>query len=292
MAGADSKVEKAATITPRPYTKWYRLDERYTLMDFWVELFILGALLILMVLHMWGVRSNRSRAKAWFRAHSPILAKEFASVGFSPVAVATNQPTQIDEKEALRQRSPFEFATYATGRSNIAFVDIKLQLVKRFNPINALVEIGLAAFFEGFTMPEDFMEATIHPFDGRETQLVPQVPGTSEIRKSEKSGFDSFVFALVNKGRMKKLREDRYDLSITFTKDSPRLPVWLTTMSEHAEITDALLTDELLKVVEKAGDLFDYLIVSDQPIAKPTTSVLPNVFYLYIFFFFLAISAH
>ncbi len=42
-------------------------------------------------------------------------------------------------------------------------------------------------------------------------------------------------------------------------------------MSESAEITETLLTPELTKAAEAAGELLDYLIVSDQPIDKPKT---------------------
>lgn len=269
--GVDPTLKSAATITPRPYTKWYRLDERYTLMDFWAEGIILAGFIVIMVMYVWGAKLNRARARAWFKAHSPALAREFALVGFDDKAVVVDGPTLVDDNKALRERSPFEFDTYATGRANVAFLDAKLSLIKRFNPANALVEVLLGTFFESFSLPEDVMEATLYPFDGHETQIVPEVPGTSELRKPEKSTYDGFVFGLIHKERMKKLRDDRYDLSITFTKDSPKLPVWLTTMSESAEITDTIMTDEFIKAVEKAGDLFNYIIVTDQPVQKPTT---------------------
>ncbi|KAJ2899595.1 hypothetical protein MKZ38_002969 [Zalerion maritima] len=276
-AGADATLDpNMATITTAPYTKWYRLDERYSPSDFWAEGLLIGAFAFLMVLYTWGFKKNRSRSRNWFKAHSPSLAKEFASVGFSPevvVAAATADETsqEVSPEQGLRKRSPYEYASYATGRANVGFVDLKLELIKRFNPVNALVEFLLATFFESFPMPEDSMEAVMYPFDGHEGQMVPEVPGTSEVRKLSKSTYDGFVFALVNKDRMKKLREDRYDISITFTKDHPKLPIWATAMSENAEITDALLTSELVQAIEKAGDLFDYLIVTDQPIIKPTT---------------------
>jgi hypothetical protein len=111
----------------------------------------------------------------------------------------------------------------------------------------------------------------LYPFDGREASLVPQVPGTSEIKANNKSTFDNFVWALVNKEAMKKVRDDRYDVSITFTKDNNKLPPWATVMSESAEITDFLLTPDLVKAIDSASELFDYLIISDQPMDKPKT---------------------
>ena len=54
---------------------------------------------------------------------------------------------------------------------------------------------------------------------------------------------------------MKRLRNDRYDVSITTTRDNAKLPNWATVMSESAEVTDALLTPELVKAIGEAGEL-------------------------------------
>lgn len=67
------------------------------------------------------------------------------------------------------------------------------------------------------------------------------------------------------------MREERYDLSLTTTRDHAKLPVWTTVMSESAEVTDMLLTPELIKAVSDAGDNFEAIIVSDQPINAPRT---------------------
>jgi hypothetical protein len=83
------------------------------------------------------------------------------------------------------------------------------------------------------------------------------------------STYDGFVWAIVHKDRMKTLREDRYDVSLTSTKDHPSLPAWATIMSESAQITDALLTPELIKAVKEAGEDLEALIVTDQPVDAP-----------------------
>jgi hypothetical protein len=44
-------------------------------------------------------------------------------------------------------------------------------------------------------------------------------------------------------------------------------------MSESAEITNLLLTNELAKAAESAGELLEYLIISDQPMEKPKSYV-------------------
>ncbi|KAI1505529.1 DUF1682 domain protein [Biscogniauxia marginata] len=253
--------------TGLPYTRWYNIHERYSLSDFRAEGVILSAIAVIFTIHFVGTRLNRAKSKAWIKAHAPILTREFALVGFGGSPQSEPQPEKL-----LKEKSLFEYASYATGRQNVAFMDVKLSLIKRFNPFMTILESVLGFFFDSFSSPEDVVEATIYPFDGREAQIVPALPGAAEIRsKDSKSSYDSFVWAIVNKERMKQLRDDRYDVSITFTKDNPKLPIWATVMSESAEITSTFLTDELASAVKKAGELFDYIIISDQPVDRPKT---------------------
>ncbi len=247
----------------------------------------LVAIAVVVVVHLIGARLNRSKARSWIKANAKPLTKEFALVGFDgvPSNVADKSGDELlealagsqedsDPEKLLKEKSLFEFATYATGRQNVAFVDVKLTLIKRFNPFIPLIESAMSFFIESLPAPEESMEAILYPFDGTEALTVPRLPGAAEIRaKDSKSSFDGFVWAIVHKDRMKAVRDERYDVSITFTKDHAKLPAWLTVMSESAEITEALLTPELIKAAEEAGDLLDYLIVSDQPIDKPKTYV-------------------
>ncbi|KAL2271582.1 hypothetical protein VTJ83DRAFT_953 [Remersonia thermophila] len=283
---ADSAAANAPGVAPtlRPYTKWYRIHERHSLSEFKSEGVILSMLVVVLLLHLFGARLNRNKAKRWIRAHSSALNAEFASVGFSgvPAIVADKKGDELLQAltdvnaqlgdDALKEKSLFEFATYATGRANVAFLDVKLTLVKRFNPLVVLIEFVFGFFLDVSAQTQDVAEATLYPFDGKEALLVPGLPGAAELRhKDSKSGFDNFVWAIVHKERMKTVREDRYDVSLTATKDNAKLPNWLTVMTESAEITDALLTPELAEAAEKAGDLLEYLIISDQPIEKPKT---------------------
>jgi hypothetical protein len=180
-----------------------------------------------------------------------------------------NDTLELPE-DLLKEKSPQEFATYATGRQNVAFLDANLTLLKRYNPLTLIAEWALSMFFDSIPAPFERMEAILYPFDGREALTVPgQAPGAHELRKDTKSSYDGFVWALVNKDTMKQLRDDRYDVSITSTKDSSKLPNWATVMSESAEVTDFLLTPELIKAVEDAGELLEHLIITDQPIDQP-----------------------
>lgn len=240
----------------RPYTKWYNIHERHSLSEFRLEGYIIGIIAILLAFHLYGSRRNRSKAKTFMAKHLAVLKREFAQVGFGG-------------ESHIREKSLFEFEAYATGRQNVAFLDINLVMKKRFNPILGGVEFILGSLFESFPPPVDRVDAVLYPFDGREAKTVPSIPGNEP--KVEKSSYDGFVWAVVNKNCMQAVRDERYDASITSTKDNSNLPPWLTVMSESAEITNLLLTPELAEAAKKAGDLLEYLLISDQPTDKPVT---------------------
>jgi len=266
-----------------PYTKWYNVHERHSLDEFKQEGVILGLILVIVVIHLYGTSTNRKKAKKWISSLAPTLQNEFALVGFGGRRLPTVDEIQSEglaktiasgqlelPEEFLKEKSPNEFTSYATGRSNVAFVDLSLSLLKRYNPLSLLLDYGMSVFFDSVAAPTERMEALLYAFDGKEHLSVPgQAPGAQELRKDLKSSYDNFVWAIVNKDTMKQLRDDRYDVSITTTKDNSKLPNWATVMSESAEVTDFMLTPELIKAVEQAGELLEHLIITDQPIDQP-----------------------
>ncbi|KAK1063399.1 hypothetical protein LTR12_007458 [Friedmanniomyces endolithicus] len=266
----------------RPYTKWYRVWERTTLADFYQELVLLPILVLVVLVNLWGSRANRQRAKEWAATHLPMLESEFASIGFSgkrssklglkdeaessELAKTLVGSTDVPD-DMMREKSKDTYITYATGRQNVAWLDIKLTLYPRYNPFKWFFEAAGSFFLDSMPMPVERMEAIAYCFDGKEKAMVSQTP--SQGVGSKESTYDGFVWAVVHKDKMKQLREDRYDLSLTTTKDHPKLPIWTTVMSESAEVTDALLTPEMIKAVTDAGEDLEALIVSDQPMDAP-----------------------
>lgn len=269
------------------FTKWYRVWERTSPSDFYQEAVVLPLIIVVVGLHVWGRRKNRSIAKGWIKAHAPALEQEYAVVGFegrklptiddvqsSGLAKAAAADEDAVSDNILKEKTAQEFITYATGRQNVAFLDIKLSLFKRYNPLTFILELVLSFLLETVRAPTERMEATAYTFDGREKDLVPtrskQDQESQESRfKGMQSAYDGFVWAVVHKECMRRLRDDRYDLSLTSTKDHAKLPIWATVMSESAEITDLLLIPDLIKAIESAGDHFEYLIITDQPLDKP-----------------------
>jgi len=195
------------------------------------------------------------------------LREEFAVVGYG--VSGTGQ--LLGDQNELKEKSKDVFQSYATGRQNVAFVDIKLSLYKRYNPVALIGDYVMGFFFESMPAPSEKVEITVYAFDGKEGQVVPRASSAETEKKGKDSTYDGFVWAVVHKDSMKKLRDDRYDLSLTTTKDSPKLPNWATVMSESAEITDTLLTQDLVKAIEGCGEDLEALVVTDMPEDAPKT---------------------
>lgn len=258
----------------RPYTAWYRVWERTTIADFYQELFIVPIILIIVFVNIIGTRSNRTRAKKWASTYLPMLESEYASIGFSgrkntsvgdvkqdgasQLTGSTDVPADL-----LKEKSKGEYLAYCTGRQNVAWLDIKISLYKRYNPLAWFGELATSFFADSFPAPAERVEATAYCFDGKEKTLLPAAPASKD------STYDGFVWAVVHKDKMRALRDERYDISLTSTKDHPKLPLWATVMSESAEVTEAMLTPELIKAVTDAGEDLEALIITDQPIDAP-----------------------
>ena len=274
------------------YTKWYRVWERTQPSDFYMEAILIPFILLALLVHFMGTSKNRRKASKWMAVHYPVLDSEFALVGFhrGPKAESTvsvsdasllenaNKMTGSEEElpdDVLKEMTAWEYQTYCSGRQNVAFLDIKVILKRRMNPLMGYAEEITGLFIDSVKPKKERMEAVLYTFDGNEKNFVPpRVPGSDEIEKAKSPGnssYDGFVFAIVNKMQMRKLRDERYDASLTFTKDNSKLPDWATVMSESAEVTETMLTKDVIAAVNAAGDMLEYLIISDQPTDKPST---------------------
>jgi hypothetical protein len=85
------------------------------------------------------------------------------------------------------------------------------------------------------------------------------------------SKFEPFIFGVVNKDYMKTARDENYYLSLTRTSDSPKLPPYMTFMSESSEITDTIFSSELSEAVHEAGasHVLQAITVTDQLSDRP-----------------------
>lgn len=290
-ADAQAAVPTGGLGTRGAYTKWYRVWERTQLSDFYMEGILIPFIFLALLVHFWGTSKNKKKVKKWIAVHAPLLEREFALVGYSQVPKLASFPEGVQgdslftasaklsgdnvSDDLYKEKAAWEYETYASGRLNVAFLDAKIYLKRRMNPAILIAEEIAGMFFESIKPKDERVEVVMYAFDGKEKDFVPPpVPGSEEAGKVKavgNSSYDPFVFAIVNKLSMRRLRDERYDLSLTFTKDHPKLPNWATAMSESAEITENFLTPELLAAIEKAGDALEYLIITDQPTDKPAT---------------------
>jgi Protein of unknown function (DUF1682) len=222
------------------------------------------------------MRKNQKKAKEWAQAYLPLLQSEFAVVGYGgvPKDVAANVSDMAAPERLFKEKSAQEFQSYATGRQNVAFLDVSIKLLKRYNGVMYLMDFILSFFIESWAAQVDRFEAVAYAFDGKEKELVPVPAGDASSPKAANSTYDGFIWAIVHKNYMRQFRQKRYDASMTsVAKDNAKLPSWATVMTESAEITEILLTPELAKAIEQAGDALEYLIITDQPIDKPSRYV-------------------
>ncbi|KAL7267055.1 hypothetical protein RUND412_010367 [Rhizina undulata] len=280
-----STATAAATTASTPLTvpaftgPWYAIWERASLSDFKSEGYIILLLIAVISVHLWGTKRNRSIASSVIASIKPVLQKEFAYVGFNRLGKPNtlekapaggtelgSGPGEDEDvlptEQCLKEISPLEFVSYASGRMNIAFMHTTLKLQRRSNPIAWLGEYVLGFFFESLETPTDTATITISPFDGQDAGKA----------SGHNSKYDNFVWGIVNKKSMKRWREERYDLSLTKTTDWEGLPAWCAVMGESREVGETVLTKDLKEAVEGLEDVLEYLIVTDMPVDKPIKS--------------------
>ncbi|KAK9472479.1 uncharacterized protein V1510DRAFT_417639 [Dipodascopsis tothii] len=224
---------------------------RVSLYNWKADLSFAAIILVYVGLYTIGTYFNKKKATAWITSTAETLKKQFFQVGFEGTDVATSESAGVSVSKLIKKVTSTEFVTYATGRLNVAYVHGKLTLMTRHDGFMFFLDYVFSFVF-GYETPHDKVEYFIRPSDEGNTK------------------YDGFVFAVVHKDKMKKVREDSYDLSLTRTSDHPKLPVSFTVMSEANEVTETFFTKEFLAAIEGAKDLVDYVVLSDLPAERPT----------------------
>ncbi|KAK9337736.1 hypothetical protein V1521DRAFT_432959 [Lipomyces starkeyi] len=215
------------------------------------EIWFFAIVVAFIALHVIGNSWNKRKATNWMKSQLEVLRSQFFQVGFDE-SVTTMESSNTPVSKYLKRISPVDYVFYATGRLNISMLHGKITMLTRHNIIMMVFDYVFSFLFST-EPPKDLVEIVARPTD------------------SDKSSYDGFVFAIVNKDIMKRVREESYDLSLTKTTDHPKLPVSCTVMSEAAEITETLFTPELLAAVKAAESVLQYLVISDLPVDRPKT---------------------
>ncbi|KAI5950516.1 hypothetical protein CANMA_005176 [Candida margitis] len=221
-------------------TVWQRIQ----LKDWRVEFFTLGFTLIFVALFKAGDLYNQSKVTKFLNNVKPTFAKQFFQFGVAP-----NKLYIKDSSE--------NYSSYATGRLNIAKVDLKFVLAPRHNLFLWIMEVLLGLFTSNVQPPQDTVEVVITP-SGK---------------------YDNFISAVVSKLGMNDARKANYFLSLCKTTDSPNLPESFVYMSEAHEFQDKLTTTEFKQALTlPSASFIKFVAFTDQPEAKPESlrDFLPN----------------
>ncbi|CCG82100.1 UPF0674 endoplasmic reticulum membrane protein C2G5.01 [Taphrina deformans PYCC 5710] len=204
--------------------------------DFIGEFFAILGLIVYVVLFYVGKAKNEKLAKEKFQSIYRQLYDNFAQVALQP-GVA---PLARDGSDL--------FVSYATGRKNISYGNISLQLFPRQDLfIGYPLKVLYGAYFDQESIADRLLIDFALPAE-----------------------FDGFVFGILNKNVMRYQRTTNWDLTFTKTNDAPFSNSFVI-MSEIAEVSEKFMTKELTDLITEMKDSFEYLIISDQPSKQPKT---------------------
>ncbi|CAL9727947.1 hypothetical protein MOUN0_B04082 [Monosporozyma unispora] len=218
------------------------------------------------VAYQYGVSTNLSIADKLFNSLHVYFKNElnFARVGLT--SLKSGSP-----KLYLDQHLHTWFTTFATGRSAIDCINVKVHLKPRNNPISLFIETFLGYFFSAFTYEdlEEFVEVEIKP----NGVYVSNENANANNNKAEILHNFKFVTSIVNKTIMDKIRIDRYFLSLTHVTENDKIPKEFVFMSEVNQINDFIykytkgsFNDEVLR---KSSKLLQFISFTDLPDLRP-----------------------
>lgn len=202
-----------------------------------LEFITLGFTIAFVVLYKAGDVYNQYLTTTYLKSLTDVFKKNFHQYGVSSDALYIKDSSE-------------SFSSYATGRVNIAKVNIDIKLKPRHNLFVWILETLLSLFSASVAMPSDKVNIQITP--------------------SSDAEFDNFITAIVSKIGMNDYRKFNYFLSLTKTSDSANIPESFVFMSEANEFQDKTLTHELKKSLTlQAASFIRFIAITDQPIERP-----------------------
>lgn len=215
------------------------LIERLKVHNWGLEYLTLGFTIIFIILFKAGDVYNQYLTTSYLKGLGDVFKKNFFQYG-------------VTEKELYIKDSSEDYSSYATGRINIAKVNIDIKLKPRHNIFVWVLESVMSFFTDSVVYPTDKVNIEITP--------------------SPEANLDNFISAIVSKLGMNDFRKFNYFLSLTRTSDSANIPESFVLMSEANEFQEKTLTPELKKALTlQAASFLRFIAITDQPIERPET---------------------
>lgn len=211
------------------------LFERLKTNDWRLEYFTIAFTLAFIALFKLGDLYNQSRVTSFLNGVKGVFEENFYQFGVGG--------GKLYEKDSAES-----YASYATGRKNIAKVNLIFRLAPRQNIFVWVMEVLFSYFTESVLYPTDRVEIVATP----------------------SADYENFVTAVVSKLGMNDYRKFNYYLSLTRTSDSPLLPDSFVFMSEVNEYQEKILTNKLANAFKLSmANFVRFIAFTDQPADKP-----------------------
>ncbi|KAI0375655.1 DUF1682-domain-containing protein [Pilatotrama ljubarskyi] len=213
------------------------------------EVYFLAAALFYVAFYFIGKKTNEKRAHKWFETHELLYKAQFS------------KPTHTD---GLSQDGNSDFFAFSTGRRALTSLHTTFTLRPRHDFFQYL-----------FQTARGLIELDYKVYDEVELEFTFREPVGKEGAVPE------CVWAVVAKDELKKIRNERWDLTFTKTTDSNLLPASLAVMSEFADVTTTLLKPygsfSLPAVLSNPAvqPYFRSLSLTDQPRTRPSHVLSP-----------------
>ncbi|PIL37167.1 hypothetical protein GSI_00859 [Ganoderma sinense ZZ0214-1] len=214
------------------------------------EVYFIGAAVLYLTFYFIGKKTNARRANKWFEAHLPLYQAQFS------------RPANA---EGLVSDGNSDFFAFSTGRRALASLHTTFTLRPRHDLLQIAYQFVRGIVELDYIVQDKVdLEFTFRESVGKEG-AVPEA-----------------VWAIVSKEEMKRLRNDRWDLTFTKTTENNALPSSLVVMSEFADITTNLLKPygqfQLVQVLSQPAiqPYFLSLSLTDQPRVRPSVPLEPS----------------
>ncbi|XP_078573538.1 PAT complex subunit CCDC47-like isoform X5 [Branchiostoma floridae x Branchiostoma japonicum] len=200
--------------------------------NFYLEILMIGGLLAYAMNYVAGKTKNHKLASAWLTAHKDLLEANFTSVGDDGQGAEVQSGILMKESEHI-------YSIWCSGRVCCEGMLVEIKLLKRQDLVSVISRMMRPS--------ADLVTVTVDL-------------GVADM--------DSFVFAVGNKKTIGRLHKDMNDLSLFVPDKRPGekygLPSGMAILSESGEVTNAMIDNKMVRVLNNYAEMFDFLHISDQ----------------------------
>lgn len=238
--------------------------ERVKYYDWTLEYICIALMVILCIVYTVCVYYNTNRANRIFGQLNRFFLDDlkFARVGF--LKKDGSKTLYIKEQNAIW------FTTFATGRSSIESITVKVFFRSWFNPIAMAVEQLIGLFTENET--KEFIQLVVKPNGMWAKDETSTALFSDEVKTKLK-----FIASIVHKSYMNQCRLKNYFLSLTHTTESDLLPREYVFMSETKQLNKffAIYAARMLnETLARCSHFLQFISFTDLPDEKPMTDQL------------------